>query len=96
MLKKDDGSLESRHEWPKNGGKLKDAIVFNMNRDMHLRIVSKSNIILHFNSNRESAKIQLGSSNQISFDDMANVSFTSYFSWPGIFSFAVVFQTLGE
>ena len=75
MLKKDDGSLQSRYEWPKNGGKLKDVVVFNLNRDMHVRIVSKSNIVLNFTSSRETAKIQLGSSNQITFDDMTNVSF---------------------
>ncbi|CAK8689010.1 unnamed protein product [Clavelina lepadiformis] len=65
LLKTENGSVARKWEWPKNGGKLKESVIFHLNKEMYVRVINKSNVTLHFNSNRESIKIPVGAMSSV-------------------------------
>lgn len=60
LLKAEDGSLLKKWEWPLDGYKLKENVLFHLNKEMYVRVLNKNNVMLHFNSNREAIKIPVG------------------------------------
>lgn len=59
VLKSEDGSVSKKWIWPKYG-KMKESILFHLNKEMYVRVTSRDNVTLHFSCSRESHKINVG------------------------------------
>ena len=60
VIKTETGTVQLKWLWPKNGGKLKDPVDFQLNKEMNVRVLGKYAVNLFFSSNRESVKIPVG------------------------------------
>ncbi|XP_078484820.1 uncharacterized protein LOC100175408 isoform X1 [Ciona intestinalis] len=73
MLKAEDGSLIKKWEWPRNNGRLKENVLYHINKEMYLRISSRSLVTLHFTSNRENTKLIVGATQNTNQPDNASL-----------------------
>ena len=60
VIKTEAGTIQQKWTWPKDGTKLNEPIDFQLNKEMHVRIISQTNVNLYFSSCRESTKISVG------------------------------------
>ena len=59
-MKTEAGTVQQKWMWPEDGGKLKDPIEFQLNKEMNVRILARNNVNLYFTANRETVKIAVG------------------------------------
>lgn len=59
VLKSDNGNVIKKWNWPKYG-KMKENIIYHLNKEMYVRALSRENVTLYFSCNRETHKIQVG------------------------------------
>nr|XP_039260147.1 uncharacterized protein LOC120336523 isoform X2 [Styela clava] len=59
VLKSDDGNVIRKWNWPKYG-KMKENIIYHINKEMYVRVLSRENVTLYFSCSRETHKIPVG------------------------------------
>lgn len=59
VLKSEEGRVVKKWTWPKYG-KMKESIVFQLSKEMYVRILGRENVTLHFSCSRETHKLNVG------------------------------------